>query len=240
MPITLDFALILVLLAGLTGLIWGLDTLLWKPRRAADAREPVVVEYARSFFPIILIVLVIRSFIFEPFRIPSDSMMPTLLDGDFIFVNKWAYGLRLPVLNTKILAIGEPQRGDVIVFRKPQDLGTNYIKRLVGLPGDAIEVRGAAVWVNGQPVTVKDSGLYRDDPCYHAFRQGEERLGEHDHRIMYCPGQLMRSRCSPRRQRVPGRPRAQRAAGRRQRPLRNDALHGSAGPLFLYGRQSGQ
>ena len=106
-----------------------------------SVREPVVVEYARSFFPVILIVLLIRSFLFEPFRIPSDSMMPTLLDGDFIFVNKYAYGLRLPVVNTKIVAIGEPQRGDVIVFRLPSDPSTNYIKRLVGLPGDHIVVR---------------------------------------------------------------------------------------------------
>ena len=196
MPIILDFALILVLLAALTGAIWALDALFLKPRRPPGAREPIVTEYARSFFPIILIVLVIRSFIFEPFRIPSDSMMPTLLDGDFIFVNKWAYGLRLPVLNTKILAIGEPKRGDVIVFRKPQDLSTNYIKRLIGLPGDRIVVRGAAVWVNGTPISVRDDGLYTDDACYRAFRQGIEVIGEHEHRIMYCPGLLHQPPCT--------------------------------------------
>jgi signal peptidase I len=196
MPIIFDFALILVLLAALTGVIWGLDQLLWRPRRAAEAREPIVVEYARSFFPIIVIVLVVRSFVFEPFRIPSDSMMPTLLDGDFIFVNKWAYGLKLPVLNYKILSIGDPERGDVIVFRKPSDPSTNYIKRLVGLPGDTIEVRGAAVWVNGRSVAVKDDGLYHEDACYRAFRQGLEELGTHEHRIMYCPAGLRRERCT--------------------------------------------
>src|SRR5499426_810884 len=152
-----DFSFILVAATLLTGLIWGVDTAVFKPKRVRAAapagagagvgttehvREPLLVEYARSFFPVILIVLLIRSFLFEPFRIPSDSMMPTLLDGDFIFVNKFAYGLRLPVLNTKILSIGEPKRGDVIVFRLPSDPSTNYIKRLIGLPGDHLVVRG--------------------------------------------------------------------------------------------------
>jgi signal peptidase I len=188
MPVILDFSLLLVALAALTGVIWGLDQGLWRGRRAPGAREPVAVEYARSFFPIILIVLVVRSFLFEPFRIPSDSMMPTLLDGDFIFVNKFSYGLRLPVINTKILATGEPQRGDVIVFRKPSDPSINYIKRLVGLPGDHILVRGDAVWVNGQEMPARDTGLFTEDACYRNFRQGVELLDAHEHRIMYCPG----------------------------------------------------
>ena len=137
-----DFSFVLVAATLVTGLIWAVDAWAFKPRRlaaagsAAPPKEPVVVEYARSFFPIILIVLLIRSFLFEPFRIPSDSMMPTLLDGDFIFVNKFRYGLRLPVLNTEFADLGEPQRGDVVVFRLPSDPSTNYIKRLVGLPGD--------------------------------------------------------------------------------------------------------
>src|SRR5262245_6193125 len=138
---TVDFSLILVAATAVTGAIWAVDALIFRRARTVAAgngagREPVLVEYARSFFPVILIVLVVRSFLFEPFRIPSDSMMPTLLDGDFIFVNKYAYGLRLPVLNAKILETGEPKRGDVIVFRLPSDPSTNYIKRLVGLPGD--------------------------------------------------------------------------------------------------------
>ena len=108
--------------------------------------EPGTVDYARSFFPVALVVLVLRSFIFEPFRIPSDSMMPTLLDGDFIIVNKYAYGLRLPVLNQKFVPIGEPQRGDVVVFRYPPDPSVNYIKRLVGLPGDRVEVRDDRIY----------------------------------------------------------------------------------------------
>src|SRR5271165_1093198 len=130
-PVIYDFSFLLVALALLTGLIWAFDHRVLRPRRAAGAREPLITEYARSFFPIILLVLAVRSFLFEPFRIPSDSMMPTLLDGDFIFVSKFSYGLRLPVLNTRLLAIGEPQRGDVIVFRKPNEPSVNYIKRLV-------------------------------------------------------------------------------------------------------------
>ena len=197
MSIIYDFSTILAALAALTGLIWLIDRALFHGKRAPGAREPMLVEYAGSFFPIILIVLLVRSFLFEPFRIPSDSMMPTLLDGDFIFVNKFAYGLRLPVVNVKFVEVGSPKRGDVIVFRKPNDPGTNYIKRLVGLPGDKIEVRGAAITVNGQRVTATDAGLFAEDGCYQHFRQGLEQLGEHSHRIMYCPTDTRReSGCS--------------------------------------------
>jgi len=135
-----DFSFVLVLATAVTGLVWLADARYFRPRRLAAAQggvppaEPVLVEYSRSFFPIILVVLLIRSFLFEPFRIPSDSMMPTLLDGDFIFVNKFTYGLRLPVVNTEIVRLGQPDRGDVVVFRLPSDPATNYIKRLVGLP----------------------------------------------------------------------------------------------------------
>ena len=201
MQVIYDFSFLLVALAAVSGAIWGADHWLLRPRRAAGAREPIVVEYARSFFPIILLVLVVRSFMFEPFRIPSDSMMPTLLDGDFIFVSKFSYGLRLPVLNTRLLAIGEPQRGDVIVFRKPSEPSVNYIKRLVGLPGDRVEVQGDAIWVNGEEMSARDTGLFTEDACYANFRQGVERLGSHEHRIMYCPAELL-----PRRECTGGRP----------------------------------
>ncbi len=109
-----------------------------RPQSVCASR--IAVEYARSFFPVIILVLVIRSFLFEPFRIPSDSMMPTLYDGDFIFVTKYSYGLRLPVTNTLVFATGTPKRGDVIVFRLPPNPKINYIKRLVGLPGDRVRV----------------------------------------------------------------------------------------------------
>jgi signal peptidase I len=181
-----DFTFWLVVAALLTGVIAALDTWVMRRRRSAGAKEPLYVEYARSFFPVILIVLVVRSFLFEPFRIPSDSMMPTLMDGDFIFVSKFAYGLRLPVLNTKIVPIGDPQRGDVIVFRKPTEPSINFIKRLVGLPGDHVQVSGDAIIVNGQPVSVQPDGEYVEDACYRGYRLGDEQLGDHLHRMMYC------------------------------------------------------
>ena len=151
-----DFPTFLVLACAVTGGIWLADAVLFAPRRRRLARqtmgdtiaegerpgpgykEPVLVEYARSFFPVILIVLLLRSFLVEPFRIPSGSMMPTLLVGDFILVNKFAYGLRWPVLNTKFVQLGEPERGDVIVFRFPMDPSIDYIKRVVGVPGDEV------------------------------------------------------------------------------------------------------
>jgi len=189
-----DFSFILVAATVLTGVIWGVDSWLFKPQRVAavtaiggapdSVREPVVVEYARSFFPVILIVLLIRSFLFEPFRIPSDSMMPTLLDGDFIFVNKYAYGLRLPVINSKVVAVNSPQRGDVIVFRLPSDPSTNYIKRLVGLPGDHIVVRDRQLFVNGERMPMRLDGVYQGHG-HTGARIGFEQLGTAEHEVLY-------------------------------------------------------
>lgn len=167
--------IVLVALTVITGLLWGLDVWLWRDRRVAAGREdePVAVEYARSFFPVILIVLLIRSFLFEPFRIPSGSMMPTLLSGDFIFVNKFTYGLRLPITNTQLIEFRKPERGDVVVFRQPGNPRTNFIKRLVGLPGDRIEVRNKQIIVNGVPAERDINGLYEGpgrDPSFRRAR----------------------------------------------------------------------
>ncbi len=154
----MSFPALMVLLVAVTGLIWLLDRLLLAPKRDKDANEPVVVEYARSFFPIILLVLVIRSFIAEPFRIPSSSMVPTLHVGDFILVNKFSYGIRLPVLHTKVFDTGEPERGEVVVFRypkKPEDRekpDVDYIKRVVGLPGDRVGYFDKTIFINGEAV----------------------------------------------------------------------------------------
>jgi signal peptidase I len=196
----LDFALILVLLTATAGVVWLLDVLLLRRARidAAAAAiespppaEPVIVEYAKSFFPILLLVLVIRSFLFEPFRIPSESMMPTLFKGDFIFVNKFAYGLRLPVLNTKILKIGEPKHGDVVVFRLPSDPSIDYIKRVVGLPGDVVEYEDSSkqLKINGQPVEMQLLGAYEGEPF---TTIGREKLGEHDHQLLVRRGAVSR------------------------------------------------
>ena len=192
-----DFSLLLVLLTALTGLIWLLDSLLLRRRRldrevqktGQRARDPVMVEYSRSLFPILLIVLLFRSFLFEPFKIPSGSMIPTLLIGDFIVVNKFAYGLRLPVLNTKFLSIGEPERGDVVVFRYPVDPRVNFIKRMVGLPGDTITYRDKKLFINGEELPREQRGRYSssdvkcDTPRADAV-QYTETLGAVQHDIL--------------------------------------------------------
>ena len=167
-----DFALILTVLTVVSGLIWLFDRLFFAKSRqlmqkdGEEVAEPLAVDYARSLFPVLLFVLALRSFVAEPFRIPSGSMMPNLLVGDFILVNKFGYGLRLPVTNTKVLQIGEPKRGDVMVFRfpgfSPQDpaRGTDFIKRVVGLPGDVISVQDNRVTLNGRPLEYQPAGVY--------------------------------------------------------------------------------
>src|SRR3984957_3607276 len=161
----MDFSATFVLLLAASGAILLVDRMYFKARRQRGAdgaamREPVLVYYARSFFPVVLIVLLVRSFVFEPFRIPSASMMPGLVDGDFIFVEKFSYGLRLPVIDTKIVPIGAPRRGDVIVFRLPSDPSVHFIKRLVGLPGDHVVVRDNRLTINGVPAPLTPDGTY--------------------------------------------------------------------------------
>lgn len=140
-----DFSALLVFLTFVCGFIWLIDSLFFASNRnknenkdADELKLPLIVEYSKSFFPIFFIVLILRSFIFEPFKIPSGSMMPTLLIGDFILVNKYDYGIRLPVLHTKIIENKVPERGDIVVFRYPEDPSIPFIKRVVGLPGDKI------------------------------------------------------------------------------------------------------
>jgi signal peptidase I len=158
-----DFSFFLVAATFVTGFIWGAFRLWLKisDKEYDQQAEPLLVEYARSFFPIILIVLFLRSFLVEPFRIPSASMMPTLLIGDFILVNKFAYGVRLPVLDTKIVEIGEPKRGDIVVFRFPKQPSIDYIKRVVGLPGDRVSYYKKRVYINGKPVKLVSLGRYQ-------------------------------------------------------------------------------
>jgi len=187
-------------LVCVTGVIWALDRLLWAngraraaPGKRADmpdrasvpAKEPAYVEYAKAFFPVILIVFLLRSFVVEPFRIPSGSMLPSLFIGDFILVSKFSYGIRLPVINKKIIALSEPHRGDVLVFRFPGDESINYIKRVVGLPGDRIVYEGKKLYVNGQlmpqtggaPYTLRQGG----EMTYELMRLRENLDGvEHD------------------------------------------------------------
>ena len=168
-----DFPTIIVVLVFATGIIWAFDAAVLARRRRAAARQGVdadgetfaappsrIVEYSKSFFPVFLIVLVLRSFIVEPFRIPSNSMMPTLLTGDFILVNKFDYGIRLPVVDAKVVGIGLPERGDVVVFRYPDDPSTPFIKRVVGVPGDRIGYYDKVLFVNDEPMEQNSVGRY--------------------------------------------------------------------------------
>lgn len=150
-------------------------------------QEPLIIEYSRAFFPVILIVFLLRSFIVEPFRIPSGSMLPSLFIGDFILVNKFNYGLRLPIVNKKVVNINEPERGDVMVFRFPNNPEINYIKRVVGLPGDVIEYRNKRLYINGSRIKLNEDGefSYRVNGNYPvAFKQYLETLGKSEHNII--------------------------------------------------------
>lgn len=177
----IDLPLILTIIVGVSGIIWLLDSVFlarpraerlaalqkqfpnWRDRESADAKllidaatrdasEPVIVEYAKSFFPVLAFVLVLRSFLYEPFQIPSSSMVPTLQVGDYILVNKFNYGLRLPVTRTKVWDVSSPERGDVMVFYPPHANTTYYIKRVIGVPGDRIQYRNKQLTVNGKPL----------------------------------------------------------------------------------------
>ncbi|MDV2077326.1 signal peptidase I [Marinobacter xestospongiae] len=198
----INFPLILVVLTFATGLVWLTDVVFFKPRRLAshgaasaanaesaaldddgeESREPYLVDLSRSFFPVLAIVLVLRSFLVEPFTIPSGSMLPTLEVDDFILVNKFAYGLRLPVIGTKIVDIGDPQRGDVMVFKVPEDGETNYIKRVIGVPGDRIRYRNKTLYINGEEV---ESQFVAKLPPVELRR---EQLGEVEHDIFLTLG----------------------------------------------------
>ena len=171
-----DFSFYLFAASVITGVIWGSYLLILKSKGLTfdEKNEPILVEYARSFFPIVLIVLILRSFIAEPFRIPSGSMMPTLLVGDFILVNKFTYGIRLPVINKKIIELSEPNRGDIVVFRYPKDPTVDYIKRIVGLPGDKVVYSNKKLTINDLPVQQTSLGSYQ------GLGQGEEMSGAED------------------------------------------------------------
>ncbi|GAP33589.1 signal peptidase I [Piscinibacter sakaiensis] len=157
-------------------------------RRAALA-QPWWLDWTAGLFPVILAVFLLRSFLFEPFKIPSGSMIPTLLVGDLILVNKFHYGVRLPVINKKIIANQDPQRGDVMVFRYPSDPSIDYIKRVVGVPGDEISFRDQRLFVNGEAAPLQrmpDPGFY-DESLMRYFPEFKEKLGQVEHRILVNP-----------------------------------------------------
>jgi signal peptidase I len=180
----MNFALILFVLLVVTGLVAAVDRLHFSKTRRQGEKEPWWIEYPKSFFPVILIVFLLRSFIVEPFRIPSGSMIPTLLVGDFILVNKFAYGIRLPIVNKKIIDIGEPRRGDVMVFRYPEDPSLDYIKRVVGVPGDRIEYRNKRLVINGVPAPLQQIEDYLSRERMQYSRRYLEVLNGREHQIM--------------------------------------------------------
>lgn len=187
-----DLPLLLFIAVAYTGVVWLLDALVLKKRRPKDAPEPANVEYSRSFFPVLLIVFVIRSFLIEPFQIPSESMVPTLEVGDFIVVNKFTYGIRLPVLRTKIIDINEPKRGDVMVFFPP-DEDRYFIKRVIGLPGDKISYNNKVLTVNGkvfEQTLIGHDKDHKPDECENMLRAQNvlvmENLDGVEHQTRYC------------------------------------------------------
>ncbi len=198
---SINFPLLLVIAVAVCGVLALFDLVFLAPRRRAAIasyqgqvdepdeavverlnKEPLLVEYGKSFFPVLAIVLVLRSFLIEPFQIPSGSMKPTLQVGDFILVNKFAYGIRLPVLDSKVIEVGDPQRGDVMVFRYPSDPSVNYIKRVVGLPGDRIRYSSdKRLFINGQSVAQQ---LLGEEPgSLGSVVLYDEQLGEAEHLI---------------------------------------------------------
>ncbi|HZF20815.1 MAG TPA: signal peptidase I [Burkholderiales bacterium] len=180
----MNFALILFVLLLFTGAFALADGVYFSKQRRKDDKEPWWIEYPKSFFPVILIVFLLRSFLVEPFKIPTGSMVPTLLVGDFILVSKFAYGIRLPLINKKIVGIGEPHRGDVMVFRFPEDPSIDYIKRVVGVPGDKIVYENKRLSINGVPQPYKQISDYLNRERVHYSAQFEETLGGVEHAIL--------------------------------------------------------
>lgn len=152
--------------------------------RATHEKQPLWLEYTAGLFPVIAVVFLLRSFVAEPFKIPSESMLPTLFVGDLILVNKYSYGVRLPVVNTKVLDVGSPRRGDVMVFRFPQDPSVDYIKRVIGLPGDKISYENKRLAINGMEVPLAPAGEFEDRRRLAIYPQYSEKIGDIAHKVL--------------------------------------------------------
>ena len=180
----IDFSLVLAIVILVAGSIWAIDALFFAPKRTKSdeidaegnnlTNEPPLVEFSRFIFPVVLIVFILRGFIAEPFRIPSGSMLPTLEVGDFILVSKFNYGVRLPVINKKIIDLGIPEKGDVIVFRYPENPSIDYIKRVIGVPGDEIGYYNKILYINGKMAEQQPKGDY--SVGYYNFKRSAEKL----------------------------------------------------------------
>jgi signal peptidase I len=183
----MNFALVLVILTFLSGIIYLLDILFWAKKRSPEQKPRRIIEYARSFFPVFLLVLILRSFLVEPFRIPSGSLEPTLLVGDFLAVNKFAYGLRLPVWEKKIIPVADPKKGEIAVFRWPPDPSYDYIKRVIGVPGDKISYHNKVLTINGKEIKQTFVEYTTDPSSGKAVAKYRENLNGVEHDIFIRP-----------------------------------------------------
>lgn len=183
----MNFALILVLLSLVSGVIYLLDSAFWAKKRSPGQEPNKIIEYSRSFFPVFFIVLLLRSFLVEPFRIPTGSLEPTLLVGDFVAVNKFAYGLRLPVWEKKVIPIANPKTGEVAVFRWPPEPSYDYIKRVIGVPGDKVSYHNKTLTINGKEAKRTFVSYTMDESTGKAVAQYKEDLNGVVHDIFINP-----------------------------------------------------
>lgn len=173
----MNFALFLFVGIVITGIVYALEHLWLKKKRSAQEKAPWIIRELSSFFPILIVVFVLRSFVIEPFRIPSSSLEPTLRIGDFVAVNKFIYGIRLPIIEKKIINIKQPKRGDIVVFRWPPNPKFDFIKRVIGLPGDEIRYENKQFYINGKKVELSPTDMsFEKEPTFKEF-------------IEYLPGQ---------------------------------------------------
>lgn len=179
----MNFALILLILSAISGCIALLDMVFWAKKRAANQKPNKIIEYSRSFFPVFFLVLLLRSFLIEPFRIPSGSLEPTLLVGDFVAVNKFSYGFRLPVWEKKILSIANPKTGEIAVFRWPPEPSLDFIKRVIGVPGDKISYHNKKLMINGKEAPQTFVKYTTDESSGNAVSQYKENLNGTEHDI---------------------------------------------------------
>lgn len=190
-----DFLFWLTLVVFITGMITLTDTLVFsKKRKGTDKKPSMIIEYSRAFFPVLLIVLVIRSFIVQGYRVPTGSLKPTILPGDLIAVNQYAYGLRLPVIHTKIWEVGTPKRGDVTLFRLPTDPKQTYVKRVIGVPGDVISYKNKVLYVNGEEIIQTNHGqvVDQDDGNFVMVEKRMEKINGVSHLIYIRPNRYSR------------------------------------------------
>ncbi len=183
----MNFALILLVLSVVSGTIYLLDILFWAKKRESSQKPSLLIEYSRSFFPVFFTVLLLRSFLVEPFRIPSGSLEPTLLVGDFVAVNKWAYGIRLPVWEKKIITISHPKTGEIAVFRWPPEPTYDYIKRVIGVPGDHVTYHNKVLTINGQEMKQTFLEYTTDESSGNTVSKYQENLSGVEHDIYVRP-----------------------------------------------------